>query len=513
MALDSGMMLFRRKLLLAASLVLCGGSVWGSLGYGLYLRSDACRRRVEAEVGAFLGLPTRIGRVYPLTLHSRLARDVRVWLPGSRSEIFHCGQAGWHARSEQGDVRYTLRLRDGAFVIDSSLWTRDDYRLVLESGLAHDFADLRLEQVRVYDLDFTWRRPGFELTTREANGTILFDGGGSGHATLVSHWLNARKLNEPIHIRARFTPDNVVTIHEVQLESPRIPLAAMRLDQILGVKTTQGSFAGKITYREEGDSSSAELSGFVEDVLLGEISRPYFDRPLTGTASLFVDHALATDRMLDVLVVRGMLRGLDLGAFYELFGLPDAGGHAALEVHRVELDNGRIRSLAASGHASGLLLDVICKLLGRGEVTGTLDVNLRSLQMYDNAIASAELDLIAHPPQDRPGTIDGELLKNVVQQLFGIALPDLLPERLEYTDFGAKLLLEGGRLRVLGTHGPNNSAILTVRLFGHDVAVLHQPARSFDVQPYLDRLTAALDQVEPGRVREWTESRVRKGPS
>jgi hypothetical protein len=73
----------------------------------------------------------------------------------------------------------------------------------------------------------------------------------------------------------------------------------------------------------------------------------------------------------------------------------------------------------------------------------------------------------------------------------------VLPERIEYTELGAKFLLEGGRLRVLGTHGENKNTILTVRVFGHELGVLRQPSRSFDVQPYLDQLTEALDKLEP----------------
>jgi len=495
-------MLFRRKVLLVSTVVVCGGSVYGSLAYGLYLRSDAYRRHVEREVAAFLGLPTRIDALYPLTLRNALVRGVHVWLPESPVEIFRCGEAGWYAQRIGDRFHYSLDLRDGSFVIDASLWAKADYRRVLESGLGHDFAELNLDQVQVHDLDFTWRRPDLELTTQRAGGTILFDRDGLGHATLISSSLNDHRLDQPIHIRARFTPGSVLTMHEVQLESPQIPLAVLRLRSLVGAESTRGTLAGTIIYAEEPQGTSVEFTGFVEDVLLAELGPSRLGEPLTGTASVYVDRARAVNGELELLIFRGTVDGLGLGPLYRRLGIPDAGGTATLHVHRAEIERGRIGSLTLSGDAHELKLAVLCRLAGRGEVTGSLDADLRMLRMSDNTLVSAELDLEARPPTTGEGTIDRVLLKNVAERLLGFPLPDFLPKHLEYVAFGSKLLLEGGRLRVLGTHGENRNTILTVRLFGREVGVLYQPSRSFDVQRQLDQLKDTLDRTRPQMRRE-----------
>lgn len=498
-------MLFRRKLMLFAVLLLCGGSVWGSLAFGLYLRSDRYRRSIEDDLSAFLRLPSRIHRVQPLTRHELLAERVQVWLPGSKTEIFRCDQAVWQAnRSEQG-YRHTLVLRDGQFFIDASLWSRRDYRRVLESGLGHDFDDLKLEEVRVHNLDFVWRSNDFTLTTREASGVVLFQDEDRGRATLDSHWLNDHKLEQPLHIHARFTTTPLIAIEEVELDAPSIPLGVLALDKLVGATTTRGSFAGRVTYRERGDHADTTLAGFVEDVLLAEVTAPWLPTPLTGGASLYIDHASVIDEQLNRLKFRGQLTDVDLSPIYPLLHLPDAGGMASLDLHLAEIGDDRVRDLRLSGRANDLSLATLCGIFARGSITGTLNVRLHQLRMKDNRLLSAEIDIVAVPPAGEPGWIDKTLLKTVAEQVLGFPVPGIIPDRVEYTKLGAKLLLEGGRLRVLGSHGSQNNVILSVRLFGREIGVLYQPSRSYDVQAWLDQLTEKLNRLNRDAVRDWAD--------
>lgn len=497
-------MLIRRKLLLLAVLVLCGGSVWGSLAYGLYLRSDRYRHSIEADLTAFLQLPAAIGRVQPLTRYELLAEQVQVWLPGSKTEIFRCQQAVWQAHRDEHDRYHALVLRDGRFFIDSGQWSRRDYRRVLESGLGHDFADLRLEEVRVHNLDFIWRSNDFTLTTRQTSGVILFQDDDRGRATLDSRSLNDHPLEQPLHIHARFRTTPIITIEEVELEVPPVPLGVLKLDRLVGATTTTGSFAGRVIYREREDRADTVLSGFVEDVLLAEVTAPWLPTPITGGASLYIDHAGVVEQDLKRLKFRGQLNDVALSTVFPLIRIPDAGGVASLEIHLAEIADDRIGELRLSGRADDLSLATLCNLLGRGSITGTLNVRLHQLRMKDNRLLSAELDVTAVPPPGEAGWIDKALLQTVAEQVLGFPVPDIIPDRVEYTKLGAKLLLEGGRLRVLGTHGKNNNAILSVRLFGREVGVLYQPSRSYDVQPWIDQLTEQLNRLHPDVVRDWT---------
>mgnify|MGYP000470139373 CR=1 FL=1 len=139
-------MLRHRKTLLALTLGLAGGSFYATLGYAAYLHSDVYRRRYEHKLQRFLELPAVIGSVQPQTYHRADFLDIAVWLPERRSRIFDCRRAEWHEVTGNG-LRFALVLRDGCLSIDGNQWRQSDYRLVLRSGLAHDFAALRLQHV------------------------------------------------------------------------------------------------------------------------------------------------------------------------------------------------------------------------------------------------------------------------------------------------------------------------------------------------------------------------------
>ena len=83
-------MLLYRRVLFALTILAVTGSVSVTLGYGLYLRSDWYRKGLQGDVSALLELPVSIGRVSPLTAHSRAFHEIRAALPKRNTRLFHC---------------------------------------------------------------------------------------------------------------------------------------------------------------------------------------------------------------------------------------------------------------------------------------------------------------------------------------------------------------------------------------------------------------------------------------
>ena len=95
-------MLRQRKVLLAVSVVVAGGSFYAALGYAVYLHSDHYRAKKERQLARFLKLPVAIGDVQPQRRGHADFADIRAWLPGRRAEIFHCALAEMHKLRGQG---------------------------------------------------------------------------------------------------------------------------------------------------------------------------------------------------------------------------------------------------------------------------------------------------------------------------------------------------------------------------------------------------------------------------
>jgi len=146
-------MLLHRKVLLAVTVVVAGGSFYATLGYGVYLHSDYYRTMKERDLARFLELPASIGEVKPQNYYQADFLDICVWLPGRRGEVFHCNRAEVHELPGQGGA-FNLTIRDGRVTVDASQWHESDYRQVLRSGLGHDFAALKLRRVDLFDVDW-----------------------------------------------------------------------------------------------------------------------------------------------------------------------------------------------------------------------------------------------------------------------------------------------------------------------------------------------------------------------
>jgi hypothetical protein len=499
-------MLRRRWILLWLALVVVGGSLSATLGYGLYLRSDAYARATAEALSAFLGLPSEVGSVVPLDLHSRDLRDVVVWLPGKRGRVFHGRHNIWQPKRGSDPPGYELRISGGSFLVDSQAWGAEDYRLVLESGLGHDFAALRLRQIEMLDLDLTWRARRFRLATRQANGTVILSEDGTGQASLLTRWLNDQPVSEPIHIYARFRPRDGVRIEQVTLDTPRIPLSALGLEEMLGTPEARGDFRGKISYREEGASQAVELSGFVDGLRLEDLAGVLPIRSLRGCVDVQIDDGLIRDGRLERLAFRGRIDDVDLGPLAAALKLPDVGGRATLFVHRGQINQDVVSWLGLSGSVEGVSLEALSEAVGLGGVTGSLRIEVSRLVIAHNRIESGEFLITAEPPNDGPGWISRGLLLNVIEQFAGLKLPEFMPERMEYTQLGARVVVDGETFRILGTHGARNTTILTVRILGREVGLLYQPARTFDLAPVLEWIRSQAKQIKPQELRNWWET-------
>jgi hypothetical protein len=499
-------MLRRRWILLLLVTVLVGGTLGASLAYGFYRRSRFYAGAVAAALTEFFNLPTDVGGSVPLTLRGDRFFDVVVWLPGRRGVIFAGRQADWRPSEEPEDGGHRLCLDGGQFVIDSTLWEQDDYRRVLESGLGHNFAELNLEKIDIRHLDFSWCHGDFGLQTRRASGAIFFDASGEGRAVLSSRWLGDYEAEEPINITARFHPRGALTIEQVVLEVPQIPLPALGLEQVLRSPVTSGDFSGEVRYSESGGAQRVAISGDLQDVRLEEVTGYLRRGPIGGRIRMHVDSGVIVDRRLTELAFRGRIDELDVSSITNQFGLPDVGGRARIVIHEGEIRDNDIQWLGLNGRVEGISLEALAPLLGRGVITGSLKADIRSLVVRQGRIESAEVLVKADLPEGQTGLISRELVQDIVARLTGLNLPDFLPEQLEYTKLGARLIIEGDSLRVLGAHGARNTTILTVKAFGREIGVLFQPSRDFDIGPLIDGLRRRAEETRIEDLQRWWDA-------
>jgi hypothetical protein len=125
--------------------------------------------------------------------------------------------------------------------------------------------------------------------------------------------------------------------------------------------------------------------------------------------------------------------------------------------------------------------------------------------VVDDALQRAEIDLIAVPPDNAPGTIDRELVRWASEELLGFDVSAVVPEKTEYVKLGVRLVIEGEQLRVFGTHGYDGRTILTVRVLGRELPLVREFDRTFEVGPLVATIRERLEAYELDRVRQWWE--------
>jgi len=495
-------MLRHRIALLAFCVLLVTGSFSVTLAYALHLRSDSYRESAEKRLSALLNMPVDIGRIRPLSLSSSRFEHIRTWLPGRAQQVFTCDQALWRQTGREADVTYALDIHDGWLLVGTGSWGRSEYNAILASGLGHDFASLRLREIHLDNLDFRWDHPSFQLSARGAGGVILFDDDGIGTAALNSRQLNDHSSSEPIHIHARFVPGAGLRFEEVVLDVPRIPLPVLGLETLLRGPVTEGTFAGRLTYRET-EEQRLSRSGDVSGGRLDELTRQVIGGPFGGRMDVTLDEASFVGRRLAALRFHGRLEDVSLHDLIPALRTGGGTGRLQLDVAQCEYVDGRLRRFSAAGEAQGLPLAAITDYLGYGRVTGTVDLRIHSLLVDHDRLRAADIDLIATPPPDRPGTIDKEVIRRALQQLLGIDAAPVLPDQVEYTRLGVKLLLSGEQLTVRGTHGPDGRTILTVKLAGREWGLLKQPERAFEVGDLLALVRQRVEQYDYDEIETW----------
>lgn len=505
-------MLRHRLILLILTVVLVVGSVSGTIGYALYVRSDTYRHATERDLSALLNLPVEIGGISPLSFSSREFSGVRTWLPQRQTQVFACDRAVWREVTRGGHLQYALDLHDGWLLVGTGSWTRTDYDAILKSGLGLDFADLALAEVHIDDVDFRWDHPDFQLSARQAVGEVLFDKNGTARASLISRRLNEHSTREPINIHATFVPGAGLQFEEVVLDVPALPMAALGLDKLLGGPVTLGTFAGRVVYRED-DRPVLDISGSVDDARLEELTRQVIGGPFRGAVNVAVDQAEFVDRKLRRLRFRGRLHDVHLADLLPVLRSPGVTGRLTLDVAQFDARDGHIQRLNLSGEAADLPLEPLAAALGYGRITGQLHVRIHSLSVVDDSLRAADVDLIVTPPTDGPGTISRELIQRMVQELLSIDLSRVLPNEVEYTELGAKLLVSGDRLTIRGTHGADGTTILTVKLLGQEWGLIDQPDRSFEIGDVVAQARQWLEQQDIRELRDWWDRQHRSpGP-
>lgn len=498
----------RRKVLALLAAILVGGSLAWTTGYGLRLRSDSHRKRVEDRLTQFFQLPCAVGRIRGHTFASRMFNDVEVWLPDRRDRVFSCERAIWWEGRNGGEASNGLELINGSLVLGTDRWARDDYRQVFQSGLAHNFEELDLSTVEMSNFRIIFDRGGISIHCGETSGTIDMSKPGDGVAHLVAYELGGSRVSQGVRIEARFLPRNGVEISEFVLALPEVPIACIGLAPVIGPVNAHGRFAGRVRYNRNGEEATLRLDGTIEDADLADWGSLLPGVPIAGRFSMAVHEARITQETITHFRGRGRIADLTLDSLAPLLGRATIAGTATLNVDSIDLALGHINRLRVEGAITDLLLEQWLELWGRGGATGRLAVRINNLDFADERIRSADIEISAIPPPGQPGKIDRDVLLAAAEGAFDFTWPEslprtLLPDDVEYTRLGMRLLVQDNKMRVLGTHGVNGDAILTISIFGAPIPIVKEQKHTIDLGPYLEVLLNRLRSYDPSRARDW----------
>lgn len=498
-----------------ACVLVIGGSLVVHLGLALYLRSDAYLARVAHHVGDYFKMPCDMARVVRMTYASTGFDGVQIWLPDRRDRVFHCERAVWTMLSGAEAGRVDLDLLRGTLALGTDKWRLEDYRQVLESGLRHDFDDIR--RVRLEDFAITFRRKALLVSADRATGTIRFETGDLGIADLQAYVFNGSPVHEPIRIHARFLPHGQALIDEMILEIPAVPLAGLKLDEAVGSPVTRGHFAGRLEYREANPQPRVTLEGRLSDVDLSELTKRLPGGPLHGTAEVTLERAELEGTLPTRVRGRARLSDVVLDDIGRAFGLQRLSGRAELNIADAEIDTRQIKRLVINGRVGDAELIDVLRPLGRGEATGRLTIVVNALRIENDRIVAADIDIAAAPLPGQTATIDRDLLLSAAERVAGFSWPSalpkrLLPEKIEYAQFGLRLLVSDNQLRVLGTHGTDGETILTIRVLGREFGLVKQWPGSIDLTPWVDELLSRISGYDPRDVRRLLKPATRPVP-
>jgi hypothetical protein len=510
-------MVTRRTVAAWVAFVTVAAVLGGTLAYAAYYRSDRYRRSVEADLTRFFGLPFDVDEIKAHSFTARRLNGVSLWLPERRARIFHAPLILWDKRDPEAQGGAGINVHDAAWSIGSEDWRSEDYMQVLRASLAHDFNLLNLRQVRFHNARIDWPRQDFHLTAEGVNGRATFATDGTGQAELSCTTLNGQPVSEPIRIRARIDPAATEFLPEVTLHVPRVPLTALGLGGVVASKVTQGSFSGKMTVRQSPAGDEIQLDGAVRDVRLEEFTPRLPGGAIPALVTLDIQDALIRDRHLAKLDFTGQVRQLGIEQLLSRWSLPPIGGEVHVDVYRGLITDAGIEDLRLDGQWNGASLDKLVKAaLGRGGLHGELSVRINSLIIEKNEIVNANVDVTARPPRGGKATADKAFVALLMEKLLGKTIPEaalrVLPDQMEYTHLGAKVLVDPKRVRVLGTQGPTGRSLLTISVLGHDVPALPLDV-SMDIAPFKEKLLPQLKALAEQAKQRMGRPTTRSGGS
>ena len=502
-----------RRIILIVAIAVGGGSIAGTTWYAHRLHSEAYRRQVERDVTAFFALPTTVGSVRGRTFDSRDFVNVAVRLPGNGATVFECATATWI--EEQIDRNY-LALESGLLVLGDSVWADEQYRSLVRQGIGTDLKALDLRGIRLTDFRLRFEKNEFGITCSGVSGEIDLKDPTLGRAELTAHQLNGVRIDEGVRIRASFVPDGGIEVRDIRLSVPSIPLPVLQLDNFLGGAVTGGAFAGSIEYQMRGanEPPEARFSGRIDDAELAELTRiaPY--GPYQGNVSLQVESARFTGRLLTHFEGRGSIRELEFASFAPFLQMPKLDGRASFVFDDVNIAMGVVNRVRLNGAVKDVSLEQLLNRWADGGATGSVSVRVSNFELIGEEIRSADIQIEVIPPSGADGYVDRKLLLDVAESAFGYEWPSalpkrLLPERVRYVAIGARLLVRDNQLRILGTHGTGNRALVTIRdpVFGQEIAVAKERTDTIDLGPYVRQVFARMRSYQPEDVRDWIRNR------
>jgi hypothetical protein len=503
-----------RVALAAACGLLLVGSLGLAAGYGWYLRSDRYRAACASALSASLGLPSEIGAVVPRSRRARQFNDITVWLPDRRDEVFMCRQALLVQTPGRGDPgAYEIHLSQGTCEISTRTWLREDYRGMMESALRPGFAPGGPRRVRFSQMHLLFERGDFRLSLEQAAGEVSFDSSESGQAHALCRTFNGHSCDEPVFLQTRFSPrSGGIRIDRLELRVPRMPLhilngnrAATQAEPASRTPRTapggrngngaalprlrNGEFSGELKYEEHETGQRLVLAGRCFDLDLAECTAGWLERPWNGRCPELDLLELRIENGVPLrLAFRGVLSDLSLGEVLQTWSIEAPGGQVTLRVGQAELSERGIDRLVASGECVGAALEPLTARLGLGRMSGTLRIVIDDLVIQNNRLLRFDGLVKVEDALTPPNWIEAAMLREIVRRTLRVNLPDVLPERIEYTRLGARLQIRDEELYVFGTHGPGGKTLLTVRLFEREVPLLFEPDSPFDLRGWLDGL-------------------------
>lgn len=485
-----------RRAAFALLTLLMIGVVGGLGGYAIYLRSPAYRSYCAQRLSNKIGLESEIGRVIPRSWYSRDFEDVLAWLPDRRAlaAAVHHARLEYDTDTPAGDD-YNIQLFGGRCEVSTQTWFRDDYRFVVNSGLRPGFDPDGPNKVIFNDIDIAFARGDFKASLDDASGVVRFANQTDGTASVTCRKFNGFPLDEPVVLSADFSPtDEGIRIDQLNLRVPAIPLRYVGLQSLANIEVTKGSFSGTVSYLETDIGECVTLAGQCGDLVLAELTAPFVRSPWRGECpQIELQELTVNNRVPETLRFAGRIREMHLSDLLGLIRPNEIAGELVLDVREANLSRNGIDRFVASGTCKNVDLKALSEFSNRGTIGGIAALDISDLTIVNNRIQNLELRLMATPREKDTGWISRDLILDAAQRILKFQLPPLLPERIEYFNFGVELRVIDEVLYIHGTHGELDKTILTAKGPGSlPVPLIREPNRAFPLAEWLDPLRERL---------------------